>query len=481
VPVALLAAAGPAWMMFVSTSAELYLRNQVGLNYQLRLLAPFAALASILALAGAWLLRKPRSPAASALGWLYVTGGAVLLGVAQCRDTVLWFVQEAWGLGLVVVVWVGACTWLARRRSPSRDLTLLAVFAAAWIAGDVANFLRRRIPEPPTEALHVAPSTSTSPNIYHLVLDEYDTRLFLHTLDASLSGDLSGFEFYENAVSVEAFTIRAMPAILTGRRVDVTDDVEALRLMDTDASLVAWLRRGGYGTYTYAPELWTIGYRHFSVVRTHGRSGAVPWSPDHHLLFRSAWAHGYVPEALHGWIPRHEGLIVQLGERVLPNSQAAASVLGARMSVTEESQRPARGQYVLVHLLLPHPPFVMSADCAAHRPALDPVEQARCTNLLMTEFLRELKRLGRFESSLIVIQGDHGGEYRFEGGQPVKESGTRRSLQSLLLVKRSGVGDAEPLRRITRPVSLLDVAPTILTAAGVAHPLRLQGQPLQAP
>jgi hypothetical protein len=479
-----LAAAATPWMVLATTSLDLYVRNQRELDFHVHLVAPFLAATLVATLVNASLLGLiERGPYARTVVWALLTAGPFVLASMHSRNTVLWFLETQVGTAMLMTAWLVTSWQLARMRDQDGALLMCAAFAAAWIATDVVSFARRYQPAPEGVAFRIPPQRSPGPNIYHFVFDEYDSELFERVLSPDVERALSGFEFYEDAESVARVTTLSVASILTGRRVDGLSDKEAVARLDTELSLVPWLRKAGYATYAYVPSFWQTTLPTFDVVQVHGRDGIMPWSPEHRGLFRALWAATCSPEWMHPHLPRQTVKLINFQGRFMPSSQAAASSLGARQALADERRRPDRGQYVFLHVMFPHPPYILDETCDNHLPEPSdvPVQQAKCANRLMLEWISELKRLGRFEPSLIILQADHGDPTDYSA--PVLKPGVTtddRSLRSLLLVKRAGRGAAGGLQRVDGPVTLLDVAPTILATASATHPLILEGHVLGA-
>jgi hypothetical protein len=83
-------------------------------------------------------------------------------------------------------------------------------------------------------------------------------------------------------------------------------------------------------------------------------------------------------------------------------------------------QDPATPTYYYVHLLLPHQPFVHTADCVvtgdasqltrAEAPAEAPayLEQMHCANRLVRQLVDQLVAAQRFDAATLLVQSDHG-------------------------------------------------------------------------
>jgi len=90
--------------------------------------------------------------------------------------------------------------------------------------------------------------------------------------------------------------------------------------------------------------------------------------------------------------------------------------------------------------------------------------------------VKELKKLGIFDRTLIVVTADHGDEFFEHGGK-----GHRNTLYDevvkipLIVYLPEKISSAV---RIRNQVSIIDIAPTILDLAGILVPGRMQGSSL---
>ena len=129
-------------------------------------------------------------------------------------------------------------------------------------------------------------------------------------------------------------------------------------------------------------------------------------------------------------IRRHAfGLFID-GETLLSGEEGlepVASKLMLRRITREEAGRPANGQYLYAHAVLPHGPEVMDGRCEyIGAPPLKRTAQqhkqaylhAECAVRLVVSFLRRLKELGRYDPATIVLHADTGHWTAFEPEQP---------------------------------------------------------------
>ena len=88
----------------------------------------------------------------------------------------------------------------------------------------------------------------------------------------------------------------------------------------------------------------------------------------------------------------------------------------------------------------------------------------------------ELERLGLYDESLIVVTSDHGDEFFEHGAKGHMKNLFETTLRVPLLVRFPGGAAAGT--RVAEPVSLVDVAPTVLDAARVPRPAAFGGESL---
>lgn len=467
-------------LLFVSTSVDVYLRNQLDFDLQVELLRPYLAACGLTALLGAGLFVTSRRPWPRAALWAYYLLGPLFLAYLMLRH-ILWFLVTSPGLVLIATLWLGGSFRLAQRHDPRRAAPLFAVLAVVWMTSDAWSLARQRIVfEVPAEA-RTREQVVAAPNVYHLLFDEYDTRFFLRTLTPEVEHALRGFTFFRQALSTAGRTQGSLPAVFTGRAVR---DEHAWTALNSERSFLYWLRQAGYRTHGYLPLLWSFEQELFDHARYHFPKQKV----DHSRLFLGTWLGAHLPEAVWTWTGPQAWITDLAAGRQLPVSTPLVSLAAMGTAEEQEPQRPASGQYVFVHVLIPHGPYVLRSDCSArpditsrHPTAGSPIDQARCATARIVAWVALLERLGRLDDALVVIHADHGAPFDWSSGDPVWIPPQRQQgleLRSLLLVKAPGAPRSESLRVSDLPVTLLDVAPTILAQTGTAHQMDLAGRPL---
>jgi len=318
------------------------------------------------------------------------------------------------------------------------------------------------------------------PNIYHVVMDEYQTEMFELTLDPELEKSLSGFIYYPEARATYGRTEMSMASTLGAVDYDYQSspqDYIERSLRGSDSSLNA-LRDAGYRTVGYShlrslygsPPPFDESILHGDVVDIHPKRN----SSD---LLNSLWLYSNTPSEVAERVLPEDEFSALTFENLLPDDAPPVSAWSMEKFIAQERNLPAFGRYSLIHLILPHFPYVLSDECDYMDGAqTSPLEQTTCANNLVAALVEELRRLDRFEQSVIVIQGDHGARFHRQGNEldqlpqdfEGEEWNDARS-KSLLLIKPAQSGINNPLVLSKYPALLTDIMPTVFDSAGIAY------------
>lgn len=407
----------PFLVVFVSVPLAIFVPNLVEFSYDLGVVAPFLALAvaSFLALAVLWVL-KPRWRRGSSLGLFYF-GVFFLLSdiVAPLRWNVLdeTNIPEPWKqtfleffLMLVLVIcWDRLPARLVKAFGVPLVLVLLTFHLFDLFVGwqESSDYSERESRTTVGESMPGQGLAGRRPgNVYHFVFDAYSGPLFLDAVrQTDLAAEFDGFTYFRNTLSNYESTHTSVPSFLVGR--SYSDG--SFRDWQQEAKHGGLRRRlqdQGYEISVYSPERtrpWM--YSHADYVRTtHELS---------HSNFRGAAELRLAQMSLIRLVPSN----ARRQTYALTN-HLFGNLLGWHLSVplvrqflADEQERGESGNYVYVHLLLPHDPYVWDSTCA-YTGSTDYGEQTLCVTKLMGEIVEELKALGRYEDALIIFQSDHG-------------------------------------------------------------------------
>jgi hypothetical protein len=298
----------------------------------------------------------------------------------------------------------------------------IAVIVVA--AGYLVYCVKASRPHPGHAVLNTDKSINRQPNIYHIVLDEMQTDYLLELVNHGYNEKLDGFYLFENNVANYPFTSSSSASYLSGT---VFKGSHAYYdwLSQKEFTLFNKVFDSGYDVHIYAKD---------SVIQTDRAASYV--SQDDILKKYTGTRHPLLKEFTRLWFARLAPNFMtnkalnygsRLGGRLTalfdkddlfrPRTigegiEPYAGVFIMRDMLKTEQFRPSHSTYLYAHPILPHGPYVFDAQCnyseAADNMAARCLEQAECCLSLLIDFFEELKRLDRFDESIIVVHSDHG-------------------------------------------------------------------------
>ncbi len=481
------------WLLFISTTSALFLDSQEDLGYTLWFLAPFGlAFAALAAFGFALSLLSSRVPALGLALWGYYLTGPFFLAFNLLREIRRSIRYEVILLSALVAIFF-VLLFLTRRLVPGRYARAWAWLAIVLAAADVLSFISRyefSATEPiRAELSQQARDRSALPNIYHLIFDGYQSDVFPLTLTPEIAEDLRGFHFFPRNITPSGRTRVSIPSVFAGKTWDPESPLESYisGAMDSEQSLLHQLAEAGYQTRGYLHKRFSFEPNLFDEVVYHQsyyRDDIVRERLLRSDAFEVFWVYKYLPRLLSRSILGDELVKRCENKRLAPRAFVTGSYATFSHFLDNEQHLPATGRYTFVHLLLPHEPFVLNGECE-YRQGASPMEQFSCASRMIGRLVRRLKRLDRFDDSLILIHGDHGLNLLLDGeslssvafDQGGVDWNTPRS-KALLLLKPAGRAASAELVVAQAETSLLDIKPTILQSIGVTFGQEIEGVPL---
>lgn len=328
---------------------------------------------------------------------------------------------------------------------------LLAVGEGGWIAYRAAQ-----APTPQTETyLSQAGlyTVGTEENLLVLVLDSVDADQFAQALaeDPDLSRCLEGFTWYRNAMGLSDPTKYGLPALLTGQAyTQPVDYAGFIAAAYADAPLYTML----------AGDVWDARFftdsRYVSldagVVDNLAREELAVNDPaglTRDLLRLCAFR--YAPHFLKPQLWMYSNVFLPYAQaQGEPVYEVTDPAFDARLR-EEGLEATVERAFRLIHLTGMHPPYTMDADCQYQAQGVTAQEQMRGCLRLAEDYLEQLRALGVYDRSAVLILADHG---------------TDTVHRPLLLLKRPG--DTGEMAVNDAPVSYADLPATyvaLLTGA----------------
>lgn len=328
---------------------------------------------------------------------------------------------------------------------------LLAVGEGGWIAYRAAQ-----APTLQTETyLSQAGlyTVGTEENLLVLVLDSVDADQFAQALaeDPDLSRRLEGFTWYRNAMGLSDPTKYGLPALLTGQAyTQPVDYAGFIAAAYADAPLYTML----------AGDVWDARFftdsRYVSldagVVDNLAREELAVNDPaglTRDLLRLCAFR--YAPHFLKPQLWMYSNVFLPYAQaQGEPVYEVTDPAFDARLR-EEGLEATVERAFRLIHLTGMHPPYTMDADCQYQAQGVTAQEQMRGCLRLAEDYLEQLRALGVYDRSAVLILADHG---------------TDTVHRPLLLLKRPG--DTGEMAVNDAPVSYADLPATyvaLLTGA----------------
>lgn len=280
--------------------------------------------------------------------------------------------------------------------------------------------------------------------------------------------------------------------VFTAARAPATWTLPSLAAIFTGAHLVTDVRGWEMGRPlrpTLAEVLWANGYDTYAVIKN-------PYVDSNRELLRG-FRHYYYADfnpvfRILGFYDTvwYRGLA---GERYREREPGAASALLTARALNVLARRSPRPKFIWVHYLDPHYPYLPAADVIAHfAPKLDDrkrreimaaglkPENAFGLHVLYEAELKTtddrlaplLRVLAGRKDTVVVLTADHGEGFGEHGyvthGQTVYDE----TANVPLLITKPG---ADGMVTDT-PVSLIDLAPSILTYVGLRPPATMEGR-----
>ncbi len=340
---------------------------------------------------------------------------------------------------------------------------------------------------------------SKEKNILVFVLDGFQSDLFWRIIEnePEITKDLKGFEFYPNTTAVFSKTYPSIPLLLTGKIYQKQKTIRDFLNSVYKDSILSELINSNWRVelYPYLKNMIPINgsfmsnYREKTTLLNKVESylqaldlsffRTVP-----HVVKRKVYNQGdfIVKKDMLEYFKKNEILIEEPKKtKKLPRTNKHRGINFLENMKDYGSVDSTQPAFKFYHLLMPHSPFTLNRKLEFIKGNKDFEsynDYAFASLKLMIGYLKELKKLGVYDNSAIIIVADHGGgeytnvKYEVDNNKftPIIEDGYEKaSAKPLLLVKK--FDSKEPfIISPNKPVSLTDVAPTIASFAQITPP-----------
>lgn len=388
---------------------------------------------------------------------------------------------------LVVYVLISAVLRRSTARRGPVGATLVAAIAALALGG-AASVVANVVGVGSSQRAAIAPSTAKGPNVILIIADTlradhvgaYGLRKDIKTpaID-SLAAD---GVLFEESYSQSTWTRPSIATILTGLYPASHSVMYKTDLLPEDVTTLAEaMKKGGYHTSGFVTNINVAPSFNFQQ----GFDEYQYLAPD---FFFGATDSGS-KLALYS-------LMRLIRERFLSKQKWVENYYQDAHTVNGSSLPWLGGHknerfFVLIHYMDPHDPYFeipyngrAVARVDTPNPAPERAEELRklyASNVeymdgFLAKLFAALKEQGLYEDTVIAFTADHGEEFHEHGGWWHGTTLYDEEMHVPLIIKPAG--KASGARRVTSFARLVDVAPTLLAAAGVSTPAAVQGRDL---
>ncbi len=295
-------------------------------------------------------------------------------------------------------------------------------------------------------------------NIIVFVLDTYGNMRLEQVIEAypdAVNG-LHDFEYYNNADCQFYCTFPSMTHLFTG--IDLDFNMNSLEWLekawksDRAERFFDQIRKGGFSTYLYSGDIGYVYGKESNLVGKFDNIVQTKMMIDRkkmiHLLSKIS-AYRYVPYILK---PYFEVLtyefqdILSYTEHDMPidnNARFYDELKRRKLTVAPENKKAI----IVQHLFGIHEPYQMTAEGEPTEEST-PIEVGRGLHHILDEYFEQMRSLGVYDNSTIIVMADHGAWY---GGD----------TQPIFFIKRKNQTSQE-LRINKAPIAFDDFQATIL-------------------
>jgi hypothetical protein len=318
---------------------------------------------------------------------------------------------------------------------------------------------------------------SPDKNVVLIILDAFQTDIFHELINEnpSYKDAFDGFTYYRNSLSGFPTTYPSVPLIMTGQfyenKIPMQDFIKEVYLGD---SLPKLLKENGYEVDLYAIKN-TVFYDE-SVASNFKKRSDVFINPREFLRFMTADVFKIVPHFTKKFV--YNKFTKKQTEKSAYDQFFGFMDGMKTASVSADSED--KGIFKFYHLIGIHPPLTIDENFTVKEMEITR-ENIKKQGIAMVKamqlFTENLKRIGVYDKSMIIIIGDHGfgtdinlGLYK-SGLAGLPDGGKiemRKKALAIPLALVKPFGASGEFKISDAPVSLIDIPITFAKALGVS-------------
>jgi hypothetical protein len=373
------------------------------------------------------------------------------------------------------LVWIGIIAIsLLKYEKLFKYITISSIFLLVIQAGGLLSLMYLSPPEPQWKSYSFNFTNSTfdfseNENVILIILDTYQSDVFQEIIEEnnSYQSYFTGFTYYRNAVGGYPRTIAAIPLILTGKYYKNEEPVDRyIKKVYESSSLLKSLKNEGYIVEIYQNDNIIVPSED---IASNVQPKKIDVQSELNIIYRIDLFRNF-PEPLKAGL---SPILINV-YREFEYDKLFYDEIGhkSKISTTEPV-------FKFYHLNGPHYPFglnenVQYQDLPDNRAGFK--EQSKASLQIVNRLFQELKNLGIYNNSLIIILGDHGmqdGAYgintrQLEDQEMLTIVPDKVVSGGIPLVLIKPINSSHPLVISDAPVSLSDIPVTVMTELGIS-------------
>lgn len=311
---------------------------------------------------------------------------------------------------------------------------------------------------------------SSNNNVIVFILDTCDDDLFVDPLlekEPQIFDELKGFTYYPNATSTYSRTYPAVPYLLT-KEMCYFDEPYYQYIDEAyeNSEYLSDLKNTGADLriFTFDQYLGRTGNQYFANVKKNDQKVKVKTAPTFlkKMLKISLYRNmPYVCKNRFYYDNEEINKIFAPNDSAIKYDEVAFNKYLTDNGLTVSNNYSA--SYRFYHLAGTHPGNYWDADLN-YKKGATPEESLKGDLKLIKEYIEQMKALGVYDRSTIIITADHG-----NSGGGHKEILLQQKARPIMIVKPAGESDENGFRISSAPVCQEDLFPTILSSLGSSN------------
>lgn len=314
---------------------------------------------------------------------------------------------------------------------------------------------------------------SKKENIVYFLFDRFDTKYYDEVVNDNpnyFSKSLDGFTYFDNAVSTFSRTYPAVAGLITGVTYDGnTSSNEYFKKAYTTSPFLKDLKSNGYEINIYADRYYEYSDAECFKDTVSNATKINGYTPDKTNILKyllSLSDARTIACKMPTLLFKHtaNGTVLALSklnskDKIYHDDDAELykNLKSSGLHYTNSDKN-----YTFIYLHGTHSPYTLDAD-AQRVKASTSKEQTIGSFKIIADYVDQMKKLGVYDNSTIVITGDHG--YPYTDTEPLLES-TDTGTKTAVFVKPKS-SKTSGLSVSHAPASVADIIPTIVKDTGI--------------